>query len=280
MSDLGFHMMFRTDDDRVLAPSPGQRRALAQSVYRVAAPFPLLGFGAADNHLHLEVLGGRQAAGVLAHRVMCSLHWSLGISVSFFPVRYKPLESQHHLRSTFHYALNQRNRHGVQSDPFLDASSLPELLGLRVLPTGAIGLVREHLPRTQRCELLPHLGPTQLEPAGDDHIHTLLTASRTDLLRDAAAGAGGLGDLSGNQPGVVAARVALIQVMAPSSPTRTIAAVVERHATAVRRLRASPPDPQLQRAVRLQLALRIWLLETHPDLLDSDPKRLPQLPSR
>jgi hypothetical protein len=279
MPELGFHMMLRPDDDRVLAPSAPLRRSLARSVYRTAEPFPLLGFGAADNHLHLAVLGDRRTAGDLAHRVMCSLHWSLGLAVTFFPVRYKPLESQHHLRSTFHYALNQRNRHGVQSDPYLDASSLPELLGMRVLPTSAVGLVREHLPRTMRRNLLPHLGTDQLEPAEDDHILTLMATDRHDLLRDAAAGAVGIGALTGNQPEVVAARAALVQVLARCSPTRAIAEVVERHPTRVRQLRARPADQRLLRAVRLQLALRVWLNDTHPDLIERDPERLPQLPT-
>jgi len=276
MSELGFHVMLRSDDDRVLAPSPALRRDLARSMYRVAAGFPLTAFGAADNHLHLEVLGDRAMAGDLAHRVMCSLHWALDLPVEFAPVRHKRLEDQGHKRSTFHYALNQRNRHGVQSDPFLDASSLPELLGMRVLDPGdSVRLVREHFPRLQRSGLLRHLGPEVLEPASDAQVRTLVDAGRADLLRDSAAGAVGTANLQGRPPEAVAARTALVQLLAACCTAREIGDLVERTSSVVRRARYRPWQPSLEHATRLQLALRLWLLETHPELLDPIPGSLP-----
>lgn len=277
MPDLGYHMMFRSDDDRVLAPSPDLRRVLARSVYRVAAGFPLAAFGAADNHLHLEVLGDRATAGRLAHRVGCSLHWSLGLTAELAPVRYKPLVDQGHKRSTFHYALNQRNHHGVQCDPYLDASSLPELLGMRVLDAGnTLHLVREHLPRLQRHELLRHLGPREFEPACDEQLRALVDADRYDLLRDAAAGAVGLGRTQGRQPEAVAARTTLVQLLSPCCRPGVVGDVVALTDSVIRRGRARPADLRLQRAVRLQVALRLWLLDTHPELLTLDPGRLPE----
>jgi hypothetical protein len=277
MPDLGYHMMFRSDDDRVLAPSPDQRRVLARSVYRVAAGFPLAAFGAADNHLHLEVLGDRATAGRLAHRMACSLHWSLGLTAELAPVRYKPLADQGHKRSTFHYALNQRNHHGIQCDPYLDASSLPELLGMRVLNTGdTLHLVREHFPRLQRHELLRHLGPRVFEPACDEQLRALVDADRFDLLRDAAAGAVGMGTLQGRQPVVVAARTTLVQLLSPCCRPGLVGDVVALTDSAIRRSRARPTDPTLQRAVRLQVTHRLWLLDAHPELLALNPSRLPE----
>jgi len=276
MSELGFHVMLRSDDDRVLAPSPALRRGLARSLYRVATGFPLTAFGAADNHLHLEVLGDRAMAGDLAHRVMCSLHWALELPVEFAPVRYKRLEDQGHKRSTFHYTLNQRNRHGVQSDPFLDASSLPELLGMRVLDPGdSVRLVSEHFPRVQRGGLLRHLDLEVLEPTSDAQVRALVDAGREDLLRDSAAGAVGVANLLGRTPEVVAARTALVQLLAGCCTAGEIGDLVERTGSVVRRARHRPRQPRLEHATRLQIALRLWLLETRPELLDPSPGRLP-----
>ena len=276
MPALGHHIMIRSDDDRVLAPSPALRRALARTLYRVAEGFPLLAFGAADNHLHLEALCDRASAGDLAHRVMCSLRWALELSSLFASVRIKRLEDQGHLRSTFHYTLNQRNHHGVQSDPFLDASSLPELLGMRLLPTDSVQLVREHIPRLQRGGLLRHLGCDRLYPATDEQLRALVDAGRHDLLRDGAAGAVGLGELEGRAPVVVVARTALVQLLAGCCTPRQIGEAVERTDSVIRRTRARPPLPGLQRAVRLQLALRLMLLAAHPELLEPSPERLQQ----
>jgi hypothetical protein len=277
LTQLGFHVIFRSDDDRVLAPSPQLRRALARSVYRVARGFPLTAFGAADNHLHTEVLVDRSDAGRFAHALMCSLRWSLDISVEFAPVRYKALADQGHKRSTFHYALGQRNHHGVQSDPFMDASSLPELLGMRLLPTDSIALVREHFPRLQRRELLRHLGLDDLHPADDEQLRRLVEQERFDLLRDAAAGAVAAPALEGRQPQVAAARAALVQVLQRCCRPGEIAAVVERSSSRVRFLRGCELPEPLVRAVRLQLHQRAWLLERHPDLVDRAPTRLPDL---
>ena len=48
----------------------------------------------------------------------------------------------------------------------------------------------------------------------------------------------------------------------------------------MRRLRAKAPDPKLEAAIRLQVALRCWLLEHHPEVLDPHPVRLPEGPAR
>ena len=270
MDDLGHHIMLRSDDDRVLAPSPPQRRALATAVYRVAKEFPLLAFGAADNHLHLEALCDRATAGALAHRVMCSLHWALDFSGRFSPVRIKRLEDQGHLRSTFHYTLNQRNHHGVQSDPFLDGSSLPELLGLRLLPTDSVQLVREHFPRLQRGGLLRHLGSDRLDPARGDQLIALVNAGRHDLLRDAAAAVVGAPDLRSKQPEVVAAATTLVQLLAPCCSPPIIGEIVQRSRSRVRHMRSKAPSPPLEHAIRLQLGLRLLLLETHLELMEAN----------
>jgi hypothetical protein len=266
MSDLGHHIMLRCDDDRVLAPSVAARRALACAVYRTAAPFPLLCFGAADNHLHLVVLCDRQQAVELVGRLKRSLRWALGLEAPWFPARIKRLADQHHAVSTFHYVLGQRNRHGVGTDPALDASSLPELLGLRIIPTDTLGLVRERIPRLGRERLLLHLGQPDLQPASAATIAALVQEGQGELLRDAAAGALGLPDLTRRSAPATVARHALLQVLAPHCGTLRLARLTERSPSLVRSARQLPRRPQLERAVRLRIDLAVRMLDERGEL--------------
>ena len=162
----------------------------------------------------------------------------------------------------------------------MDACSLPVLLGLRVLLTSSISLVREHFPRLQRQDLLRHLGMAVLEPAGDEQVEALVELGRFDLLRDAAAGAVAAPDLTGRKTEVVAARTALVQVLAKCCSTARIGEVVQRRLSQVRHLKHCRPAQQLVRAVRLQICQRSWLVEHHPELADPAPSRLPQFAPR
>jgi len=250
---LGFHVMFRAEDDRVLAPAPGLRRRLARALCAVARPFPLLAFGVADTHLHIVVLADRATSAELARRLPCAVRASLALDAPFAPVRYKALADQQHCWNAFHYVLGQREHHGLGPDPFLDGTSLPDLLGLRVLEGNTLARVREHLPRLKRADLLAHIGRAALDPAPDTDLALLPGA---DLL-DAAAASAGLPDLCGLDDVSVHARAALVQALTPSLGTRTIAELLGRDGSRVRRLRALPVPGPLARAVRLQAALRL-----------------------
>ncbi len=274
MKELGYHLMFRLDDDRVIAPSDAARRTLARTVYRVSAGFKLLAFGAADTHLHVVALCDRRRAGQLAQAIACALRIALALPVPFFPVRIKALEDQHHMLSAFHYVLSQRNRHGIHSDPFLDASSLPELLGMRLLTCDCVKRVREHLPRVSRTDLLRHLGPPQLEPGR----FTPTPSVEYQLLRDAAAGALGLADLSRRTSSTTLARRTLVQCTPGAGGTGELAELIGRSPSQVRRLRQPPVPPRVAHALRLQLALRTWLLENHPEAVEPEPLCLPHGP--
>ncbi len=265
MRELGWHLMFRTNDDRVIAPSRARRRLLARTVYRVAGPYRILSFGAADNHLHLVVCCTREEAGRLAQSLCASLRALLEVAVPFYPVRFKAIMDQRHLETAFHYALSQRNRHGINSDPFLDACSLHELLGARTLRTDCRQRVREMLPRVTRDQLLPHLGPRVLEPC-NDLIEPL----------DAAAGAVGLGSLDLMPRGTLAPRAALVQLIGHQLKSREIAELLGRSPSLVRRMRTHVVPPEVALAVRLQLAVRKWLHEHHPQLLSRSPHLLPE----
>ncbi len=246
MPPLAQHLMLRLRDDRVLVPSVRSRRVLATTVLRLAREVRLLAFRAADTHLHLAVACGRREAGELARRLEIGLQQRLGLEVGFAPAHLEPIQRQRHLRNTFTYVLRQEQRHGLASDPYHEASNLPDLLALRILGTWTAAHVRALLPRVGRADLLGFFGDPDLE----DETVSL------DLLPEAAAAAAGLTELSGRSAEVVAARRAAVQAAGLRLTARELAALLGIGERTVKRLRAQPAPEELAEAVELQLRLR------------------------
>src|SRR5687767_10756998 len=53
VSVLGYHVILRLGDDRVIAPSRGERRRFARKLAALAREFPVLAWKLADTHLHV-----------------------------------------------------------------------------------------------------------------------------------------------------------------------------------------------------------------------------------
>ena len=66
---LGYHVMTRLQDGRVIAPTARERRILACTVLEKAQDHRLLAFSGADTHLHLEAAEDQQTTNELARRV-------------------------------------------------------------------------------------------------------------------------------------------------------------------------------------------------------------------
>lgn len=245
MAALGHHITFRLENDRNLGDSIEGRRAIARIVLEVARPFLLLAFRWADTHGHAVTADDRATAGELVRRIEIALNLALATDAPFAAARVRPIVDAAHLRNAFTYVLRQDEKHGLEADPFRDASNLPDLIGARVLGTWTAAHVRRFLPRMGRADILgaaglqdPDGGPTAL-----------------DLLYDAAAGAIGRADLTGREDIVVAARRAAVHVAA-GEDANAIAEALGLSARAVRRLRTEEADPALVRAVRLQGGMR------------------------
>lgn len=239
---VGHHVRLRARDDRVVAPSPAERRVLARTVLEHGRECRLLTFRAADTHSHAEVACSREAAGEFARRVSISLTLRLGVECGFQPAWIGPIHDQRHLLATFWYILRQRDHHGLESDPWHEGSNLPDLLGLRPLGVYTAANVRELLPRVHRGELI--------EVLGDD----LTGPIDVDSLADAAAAAACLPDVSGNGPLATAARAAATQAVdATSDRAARLLGVSTR---TVRRLRGMKVPAELVQAVARQLSLR------------------------
>ena len=93
-SPLGWQVILRLTDDRILTPSVASRRAFSTSVLRIGAPFELLFFCAAGTHAHFAVICSRHDAGRFARNLMVSLRRVLSYPVPFERVRRTPIRDQ------------------------------------------------------------------------------------------------------------------------------------------------------------------------------------------
>ncbi len=265
MPGIAAHLVFRAVDSRVLAPTVGARRRLARALVQVGNAYGLLAFGAADTHVHVLLLGSA-APGPGAHALALAVRHATGLPVPMERTRILPVDDQIHLGRAFFYTLGQAAHHGVGFDPLREATSLPDLLGLRPGGHDVIARVRAALPRVGRDQLLaslgvPHLNPTLLL----DHVH------------EAACAAAGTVDLAGRTPRILAARRAALALTTAQLTTRAAATRFGLAPRSARRDRASPADPAWIRAVGLQMGLRAHLGPAPDD--DAPRSQAPRAPA-
>jgi len=246
---LGYHVIQRLEDDRVLVRDTGQRRIYAETVLRIGRDAGLFCFGLPDTHSHVGLECERSTAGRFAQRLAIGLRQNLGLVAPFSPVRLREIRDQAHLGNAFAYILSQGSHHGVDADPWLEATAVPDLLGLRVIGAYLPGRVRALLPRLRRADLLAKLGIEDLDVG-----HAL------DDLADAAAATVAAPRLVGRSSAIVDARRAAISfARGEGAATAHIAQLLAISARAVRWLERGPARREHVRAVGLQLGLRARL---------------------
>ena len=244
---LGWHVILRLVDGRVIAPRIDHRRRLTRIVHRHGRGRLLLAYRLVGDHLHVLLACSREEAGKFAHAVEVALRKALRIPVAFEAARIRAVPDQRHLENAFRYILRQERRHGLDIDPTMDASSLADLWGLRALGDSMRELHRDLLPRVRigREEVGFTRGELVAAPMALEH------------LADAAAAALGLTRIRGKGAERGAARAAAVKVgLAAGMTPATIAAALGQHASGVRRLRDAEVAPELVRAVELQLRIR------------------------
>ena len=239
---LGYQLVFRAVDDRVLAPDAARRRAYASVLARVGRPAGLFGFGLADSHGHVCLACSEAAAGRFAHDARLALKAALDLPI--LRAHVTPIRDAWHASNLLRYVHRQDAHHGAGLDPLREGTSLPDIFGLRPYESWLADRVRQVVPRVTRAALLGHWGLLELTEGVD-----LAT------LAESGAAAVGVGALRGRDARVVAARGACVHA-AMSASTTTLANALEVTTRTVRTLRATPPDPRLVRAVRLQMGLR------------------------
>ena len=245
MKELGQHIRIRTKNDCVIAPTAEEKRKLARVVLKIAKDHPLLSFGLADTHLHLQVASPRVSCGMLSRRLLNSLSQHLELPSLFEPTYFLSIRDGKHNYNTFRYILNQQQHHGVHTDPLHEASNLPDLLGLRILGTYTIGHVRRFLPRVSRKMLLDLMGTSDLQP----------TAGSPEFIVEAAKRASALPDLCGSRPPVIETRRAIIHILEKRTTKRRIADLLGVSRRNVLLQVKKPPNLKLIAAIRKQMDL-------------------------
>ncbi len=248
---LAWHVTARLRRDRIIAPREGDSRRVAAVVLDQARPRAgfdpqLLAFSVPDTHIHLLLACDRAAAGRFVNHLLGGLACRLGLAGGFAPAWFGQVETQRHLSSTFHYVLRQHQRHETRHDPFREASNLPDLVGLRPMGRFTSRPVQRLLPRLRVAEIVPHLGLT-----------TLRAASRPDLLSDVAAATVAAPSLRGKGRRVVLARRAAVHWgHGCGLSVGWMAQHLEADPRSVRRCLSRAPDPELVRAIGLQMGFR------------------------
>lgn len=243
---LGFHVILRLEDDRPMAGAPAALRAVARVVLEQGERRGLLAFGTADDHLHAALATDRASAGEFARYVATALRWKLGIGARFERARIRPLHDQRHAYNTFHYIHRQDSRHGLDIDRTREGTSLPDLLGVRLLETSIVARVRAHLPRVRREDLVANLPPAPFEEEQAD----------LDLLPDAAAAAFAIADVRARSPIAALARAAAVFAVPRETSSRLLSDCLGIGIRAVQTIRQQTGDPRAVRAVTAQLQLR------------------------
>lgn len=253
MTPLGYHIRSRLEDNRVILQSTEHQRVLARVVLAQGRGDGLLAFGVPDTHLHLLTLCSRPAASGLSQRITSSLKQRLGLTVSFVTYPHQPIRDQQHLYYTLRYVLTQHVRHGLDGFSFLEATNLPDLLGMRVVGQYTRDNVQQSLPRVRMATIQEWAGLSGLQPA----------EGPLNAVVDATLAAAGLTGLAGRSRPVVEARAALLKVVGDRLGRMDAARLLGVTGRTVYTLRRLPADPSLTHAIRLQLGLR-RILETPP----------------
>ena len=247
---IGFHVTIRLEDDRPIATTPAALRILARVLLSQGERRGLLAFGAADNHVHAMLAAGRDAAGSFALYVETALRWKLGLGARFERARVRPLQDQRHAYNAFRYVHRQDARHDLYLDQACEGTSLPDLLGLRMLDTSLIARVRTLLPRVRREDLVGHFPSGALDEKASIDV---------EVLADSAAAALAIPDLRGRSIDVSRARRAAVHAAGPTVSTAQLSACLGIGLRGVQALRQEAREPALIAAVAKQALLRATL---------------------
>lgn len=244
---VGFQIVLRRTGSPVLCQDAAARRAFSGALLRVGKDRGLLAFGAADTHGHILMVGDRTMAGELAHAAETALAYALPSPVGFGAAEITVVRDQAHLVSTFRYVQRNAAHHGVTEPGATEASSLHDLLGLRIVAPWLGFRVRRLLPRTTRDELLELMNLPTLGVSGEPSPSTLAPA---------AAAAIGRADLRGDEPMVVAVRTAAVALVRDAWRPAEIGRALGLTERSVRRHSTREARADVLEGLRRQLAWR------------------------
>jgi hypothetical protein len=246
---------------RVLAVTTGAKRTLARVVLEAGRPYRLLMARAVGGDLNLLSACSYPEALRFAHQVGHLLRGSLALPRLFPAPLIVPLRGRRQLRAAFWGGLRPPAASRDSSDPWGEASNLPDLLGLRLVGRHTAHCVERLLPRIATTDLARSLGVTldQLT-AGPISSHAL------EQLADAAAAAVAAPDLDGRSRQLCDARRAAVRLAGHALSVQRIAGLLCCSNRSVRGLAKQPANPHLVEAIARQLRLRSAARKPPPPL--------------
>lgn len=243
---------FESRDRKVLLPEEDALCATIRGLV-ASAGAELLLFGIVDDHAHVYVQAERVRAGRLAQALGVVL--GKRADTVLRPAWIGPVNDRSHLLNAARYTLRQASHHNLfVPDALWVGSFFQDLVGARWIPGFVPGLWRV-LPRLRLRDLFPVVGlPLQpIEPI------SIEGAARAGMgrVRAAAARAACAGPaLKGREPWVVQARGAAARLGVQAGFGRShISEILECSVRGVGHLLGQEPVPELDRAVRMRLAL-------------------------
>lgn len=238
-----FHVMIRSNDRLPLARNRAEGLAITNAALRIGQRHGLALFRLVDHHAHALVSAPRPSAGRFARHLECAAGYA--VDSAFEPARIERIDDQRHLDNTVRYILRQHQHHGTSLDPWSEWCNLPDLLGMRPAGAHTIAPLRALAPRLTGAELRAMAGWPDIEPA-----------ARPEFLLASVSAAAGSGPPLGREPLHVALRVAANALARRLLSPPEIDALLLQSERTGRRLRARPADPDLARALALQMGLR------------------------
>ncbi len=247
-----WHLRLSSDGRHPMFPSEQRLRAAVRALARTAGGELAL-FCIVDDHVHVVLFCERKVAG---HRAR-GLSRVLGAmaAVPLEPAFIKPVETRRHMEWLLRYVLDQPDHHGLAQQPALwTGSCFADIVGARALPGLQLRL-HDALPRFQLWQACKVVGLDQHQLAPLPLVQVRALGAPRALQAATAALAVGP-DLTGTTAAEVAARSLAVHLATQADiPPGEQCWALQRTSRQLRRLRASPPDPQLLLTARRHLAL-------------------------
>lgn len=248
---LVYEVELRGQDQTPLLTSARDHRALAAAALRQGARRGLLAFSLAGSSVRAHLATTREEAGAFARYVASQLGWRLGSPAGFRRAVITPVPEGLSVVA----ALDALYGADPEPDVPLEASSVPDLLGLRVADPGFANRVVPWLSEAARARVVA------AGRGATDHPATLDLA----VLADAAAAALALADLSGQSADVIRARTAAAHVAGRKVSAREVGACLGVSDRTIQKARATARDEHLIAAIRRQVELRAQLRAASAD---------------
>lgn len=248
-----WHLTLSSSHRLTFFPTEQQMRAAVRTIDRIVGELAAM-FCVVDDHVHVWFMTTVSRVGFITGALRRALGPLAAAVIDV--VHHKPIAKRSHQRSMVGYLLDQLGHHRIDEPPALwSGACYQDLIGARRLERFR-PRIRRLLPRLSRGDIDRAVGvaPGSLREATPEQVRRAASAG----VVEAAAAALAVGPkLVGRARPVTLARRAACHVATAAGIRQTdLSEAMELPTRTIRRLLSEPAEPDLLRAVRLQLGLR------------------------